>query len=479
MTAGSQIGLYAAEKWAADELDAFFTVTPDLLCVVSFEGYFLRLNPPWTQVLGFSEAELRAAPFLDFVHPDDRAASLDALSRVTGGARLINFENRYRASDGSYRWFDWTAALSADRRVVYAAARDVTERKEADEALRQSAEYLTQLVGELEKERGKAEAAAAAKGEFLANMSHEIRTPMNAIIGMTGLALRTRLTPGQREYIRTANESAEALLRVLNDVLDVSKIEAGRLALDPAPFGLREAVEGAVKLFALRAHEKRVELACHIRPDVPDDLVGDVGRLRQVLVNLVGNAIKFTDAGEVVVEVAIERMTADEAVLRFTISDTGIGIPQDKQWQIFGAFVQADTSTTRRYGGTGLGLTISAHLVEMMGGRIWLTSEPGQGSQFRFVARFGRQAARRDDDPVAEPPRPARARGGRQPDQPRHPPGTPCQLAHARGGRRQRCGRPDRDEERGGQPTPIRSRHRRRGHARGRRLHAGPPDRGR
>jgi PAS domain S-box-containing protein len=399
MAAGSQIGLYAAEKWAADELDAFFTVSPDLLCVVSFGGYFLRLNPAWKQVLGFTEAELRAAPFVDFLHPEDREASLGALSRASAGARVINFENRYRAKDGSYRWFEWTAAPAADRGVVYAAARDITERKEADEALRQSAVHLTQLVDELDKERKKAEAAAAAKGEFLANMSHEIRTPMNAIIGMTGLALRTRLTPGQREYIRTANESAEALLRVLNDVLDVSKIEAGRLALDPAPFGLREAVEGAVKLFALRAHEKGVELACQIRPDVPDDLVGDVGRLRQVLVNLVGNAVKFTDAGDVVVEVALDSTTVDAVVLRFTISDTGIGIPHDKQWQIFGAFVQADTSTTRRYGGTGLGLTISAHLVEMMGGRIWLTSEPGQGSQFRFVARFGRRAARRDERP--------------------------------------------------------------------------------
>ena len=397
MTAGSQIGLYAAEKWAADELDAFFRVTPDLLCVVSFDGYFLRLNPAWEQVLGFTEAELRAAPFVDFLHPEDREASLAALSRVTAGARLINFENRYRGSDGVYRWFDWTAAPAADRRVVYAAARDVTGRKEADEALRQAADHLSELVGELDKERKKAEAAAAAKGEFLANMSHEIRTPMNAIIGMTGLALRTRLKPGQRDYIRTANESAEALLRVLNDVLDVSKIEAGRLALDPAPFALREAVEGAVKMFALRAHEKGVELACHILPDVPDDLVGDVGRLRQVLVNLVGNAVKFTDAGDVVVEVAVDSATAAEAVLRFTISDTGIGIPHDKQWQIFGAFVQADTSTTRRYGGTGLGLTISAHLVEMMGGRIWLTSEPGEGSQFRFVVRFGRHAAGRDE----------------------------------------------------------------------------------
>ena len=396
MAAGSQIGLYAAGKWAAYELDAFFNLSPDLLCVTSPEGYFLRLNPAWTQQLGFTNAELQATPFIDFVHPDDRAASLGALARATAGARIINFENRYRTRDGSYRWLDWTAAPAPDRGVVYAAARDVTGRKEAEDALRQSADNLKQLVAELERERRKAESAAAAKGEFLANMSHEIRTPMNAVIGMTGLALKTRLNPRQREYIRTANESAEALLGILNDILDVSKVEAGRLELDESLFSLRDTVEGAVKLFALRAHEKGLELACHIRSDVPDALVGDPGRLRQVLVNLVGNAVKFTETGDVVVEVASDRVTASEAALQFTISDTGIGIPHDKQWQIFGAFVQADPSTTRRFGGTGLGLTISAHLVEMMGGRIWLTSEPGRGSRFRFIARFRMQPAPAD-----------------------------------------------------------------------------------
>jgi PAS domain S-box-containing protein len=389
MTAGRQVGLYAAEKRAADELAAFFSLSPDLLCVAGFDGCFLRLNPAWGQVLGFDAAELRGAPFLDFVHPDDRAATTGAMAQLVAGARLIDFENRYRARDGSYRWLAWTAAPSRDRRVVYAAGRDITERKAADEAQQQAAGHLAQLVSELDAARRKAAAAAAAKGEFLANMSHEIRTPMNAVIGMTGLALKTPLSTVQREYIRTANESAEALLRILDDVLDVSKIEAGRLALECVPFRLRDTVEGAVKLFALRAHEKGLELSCQIRPDVPDNLMGDAGRLRQVLINLVGNAIKFTDTGDVVVEVAAEDVSADSAMLRFAISDTGIGIPHDKQWQIFGPFVQADSSTTRRFGGTGLGLTISAHLVEMMGGRIWVTSEPGEGSRFRFVARFG------------------------------------------------------------------------------------------
>jgi two-component system sensor histidine kinase/response regulator len=399
LAAGGQIGLYTAGKWATDELDAFFNLSLDLLCVASLDGHFLRLNPAWTQVSGFSEPELRAAPFLDFVHPDDRANTVAAMSQLTTGARVINFENRYRTRDGSYRWLEWNSAPSVDQGVVYAAARDITDRKRAEEELKRSAENLTQLVRELEVAREKAEAAAIAKGEFLANMSHEIRTPMNAIIGMTSLALQTTLAPRQREYIRTANESAEALLTVLNDILDVSKIEAGQLALDRIPFSLRDTVEEAVRLFGPRAHEKGLELACHVRPDVPESVVGDSGRLRQVLVNLVGNAVKFTDRGDVVVEVGLDRLTADEAVLRFTVSDTGIGIPKTKQWQIFGAFVQADSSTTRRFGGTGLGLTISAHLVELMGGRIWVTSEEGQGSQFRFVARFGVAA----DRPQARP----------------------------------------------------------------------------
>jgi PAS domain S-box-containing protein len=399
MAVGGQVGLFAAGRWAADELDAFFSLSPDLLCVASVDGAFLRVNPAWTRVLGYDEAQLRAAPFIDFVHPDDRAVTLQAMSQLTTGIRVINFQNRYRTRDGAYRWFEWSSTPSVDRSVVYAAARDITDRKKAEATMRQSADDLKALVRELDVARQKAESAAVAKGEFLANMSHEIRTPMNAVIGMTGLALQTRLTPRQREYIRTANDSAESLLTVLNDILDVSKIEAGRLTLDAAPFSLRDTVEEAVKLFAPRAHQKRLELACHILPEVPDGLVGDAGRLRQVLVNLVGNAVKFTDAGDVIVEVAAERVTADDAVLRFSVSDTGIGIAPDAQRRIFGAFVQADASTTRRFGGTGLGLTISAHLVGMMGGRIWVTSEEAHGSQFQFDAHFGRHA-----NPAPEPP---------------------------------------------------------------------------
>ena len=381
-TVGTQVALYVQRKWAGDELDRFFKLSLDLFCVASFDGHLIRVNPASQRILGFSEEELCAVPFMEFVHPDDRAARADAFRSAISGAHVIDFENRYRTRDGSYKWLQWAATPFPQQGLIYCAARDVTERKA-------NAGRLAELVKELEVARHSAEQAAVAKGEFLANMSHEIRTPMNAILGMTELALQTRLTPQQRDYIRTARESAEALLTIIDDILDVSKIDAGRLTLNRTGFQLRDTVEDAVKLLAPRAAEKGLELACRIAPDVPDAVVGDAGRLRQVILNLVGNAIKFTHEGEVMVDVALERLTEDQASIRFRVTDTGIGIAQDKQWDIFGAFVQADASTTRRYGGTGLGLTISAQLVEMMGGRIWIESELGKGSRFHFVARFG------------------------------------------------------------------------------------------
>jgi two-component system sensor histidine kinase/response regulator len=377
----SQIALYVQRKWAGEELDRFFRLSLDLFCVATFDGYFVRVNPAWQTVLGLSEAELRTSPFMDFVHPDDRAATTEVMSALLTGGQVMGFENRYRAKDGSYKWLQWTSAPFAAQGLVYAVARDVTDRKVAEGR-------LNQLVRELEIARERAEQATVAKGEFLANMSHEIRTPMNAIIGMTDLALQTRLTAQQRDYLHTTRESAESLLTIINDILDVSKIEARRLTLERAPFRFRDTVEDGVRLLAPRAAEKGLELACRIAPDVPDALLGDAGRLRQIILNLVGNAVKFTDNGEVVVEVTVERRTDEAVALRFMVRDTGIGIAHDKQWKIFGAFVQADASTTRRYGGTGLGLTISAQLVEMMDGRLWLESEPGVGSRFYFVAQF-------------------------------------------------------------------------------------------
>ena len=352
-------------------------------------GRFLDVNPAYVKMLGYQSREELLRVDIPTTLYSSRVEYEAFRTRLLSERALKDDTERLRRKDGS------EIIVEANVRVVEAPdagmlyfegfVNDITERKRAEIALQQAKET--------------AEAANQAKSQFLANMSHDIRTPMNGIIGLIELALDTELTPEQREYLNLVKESADSLLRLLNDLLDFAKIEARKLELDPLEFRLRERLGSIMKPLAVRAHAKGLEMAYRIAPDVPDALVGDPARLRQILVNLVGNAIKFTERGEVIVEVnRIESQglptdsSPNHAVsLHFAVRDTGVGIPVEKQDAIFEPFTQADSSTTRQYGGTGLGLAISSQLVLLMGGRIWVESQPGQGSTFHFTACFRQQ----------------------------------------------------------------------------------------
>jgi PAS domain S-box-containing protein len=328
------------------------------------------------------------------IHPDDRDAVIAHFqAMVQRRSPDWYIEHRILHADGSVRWRLSRGTIVYDdagtAAKFIATSTDITRLKE--------------IARELQQAREAAEAANRAKDEFLANVSHEIRTPMNAILGMTELALDSSPSEHQRQLLSTVRSAAKNLLTIINDLLDFSKIASGKLTLDRADFSLRAAVGDTLRALAVRAHRKGLELLCRVQPDVPDALEGDAGRLRQVLMNLVGNAIKFTSRGEVEVEVEVEPSPGPAASLIFTVRDTGIGIARDKQAAIFRAFEQEDSSTTRRYGGTGLGLTISAQLASLMGGNITVQSAPGCGSTFRFTARFARSA--RPDSAAVSPER--------------------------------------------------------------------------
>ncbi|HVR29174.1 MAG TPA: ATP-binding protein [Thermoanaerobaculia bacterium] len=404
-TSGAPAGPPSTGAYDAETL---FDLSLDLLCIAGVDGRFRKVNPAFERILGWSRDQLLARPFYDLVHPEDLEATRQEVGKLARGIPTVSFENRYRCADGSYRHLLWTSQPDPEAGLMYAVARDVTGRRQRDRELL------------LAKEQ--AEAAARAKAEFLANMSHEIRTPMSGIIGMAELALETVTEEPLRNQLQVIRLSAESLLLLMHDILDLSKAEAGKLELHAAPFSLRATVGDAIKMFAVEAHRKGLWLVVWIDPGLPDEVVGDAVRLRQILLNLIGNAVKFTERGEIAVEVERgepERDHGSRLPLQVRVRDTGIGIPESQRAAIFEQFTQIDDSTSRRYGGTGLGLAISARLVELMGGRIWVESESGGAwaSTFEFTATLEAGRGVEASDAGAQDGE-ARAGAGRHGEQP-------------------------------------------------------------
>ena len=371
---------------------------PDAIYFKDAESRFTRINPALARRFGLSDPAqaIDKTDFDFFTEEHARPAYEDEQAIVRSGQSLVGKEEKETWPDGRVGWVSTTKMLLRDEagQIVgtFGISRDITERKRAE--------------AEVIKARDLAMEATRAKAQFLANMSHEIRTPMNGVIGMTNLLLETDMTPQQRDFANTIRDSGESLLTIINDILDFSKIEAGKVAFEILDFDLQEAIESTLELVAERAYAKKLELAGFVLSDVPVLLRGDPGRLRQILLNLLGNAIKFTDCGEVLVRVAKVSETAMRATLRFEVKDTGIGLSSEGQARLFQPFSQADGSTTRRYGGTGLGLAICKQLAEMMNGQIGVASEPGKGSTFWFTVRLEKQ---QNGTPPAHKERPSLA----------------------------------------------------------------------
>lgn len=361
-----------ALKKKKEELDILFQVVPDLLSITTLEGSFPHINAVWEKALGYTIEDLQTMSFLQLIHPEDVEKTKRILEEIGSQREIMSFVNRLKDKRGLYHWLEWRSFLIHDS--IYSSARDITSYIKREE--------------ELQRARDRAEEASESKSQFLANMSHEIRTPMNSIIGFSQLALETQLSAKQRDYLEKINNSARVLLLIINDILDLSRIEAGKITLESTDFQLPSVLKVTSDMVALEAEKKGLSLYFYTDWNTPLDLVGDPLRLEQVLINLINNGIKFTHEGHVEVRILLKERDSFGVRLSFSIIDTGIGISREQRRRLFKAFSQADGSTTRKYGGSGLGLIISSSLVKKMGGEMKLSSKPREGSIFSFDAVF-------------------------------------------------------------------------------------------
>ncbi len=357
-----------ARRKTQEHYDRFFSLSNDLLCVANFDGYFTTLNEVWEKTLGFTREELKAEPFINFVHPDDRESTIEAAGRIAEGAVVTSFDNRYRTKSGDFRWLYWSAVPAESESLIYAVARDITERKTAEAAL--------------EAAKLEAEAANRAKSEFLARMSHELRTPLNSVIGFSSVLLRgggASLKEQERKYLERIRVNGEHLLNLINELLDLAKIEAGKVEVEWRDENLGALIGQAMAQFENQVADRDLELVTEV-PEGLTALRTDARKLTQILFNLIGNALKFTESGKIEVRVSPRSGTMEPGTIE--VSDTGIGIPEDKLDLIFETFEQVESTAARSYAGSGLGLAISRSLCNLLGYKIGVASELGRGTTF-------------------------------------------------------------------------------------------------